>query len=162
RAGRRVAVVTATYGELGTADPDSWPPVRLAALRRREMAASLAALGVHEHHWLGYPDGGCAAIDPEPAVADLAAVLEHLRPDAIVPFGPEGMTGHPDHCAVSAWVTTAWRRHRPAARLWHATQLASFHDRWGELNERIGVFADVEPPSTDDADAVAIVRCTGV
>jgi LmbE family N-acetylglucosaminyl deacetylase len=125
------------------------------------MAASLAAVGVDEHQWLGYPDGGCAAIDPARAVADLATAIQRVRPDVIVTFGPDGMTGHPDHRAVSAWVTTAWRRHCPAAQLWHATQLASFHERWGELNERIGIFGDAEPPSTDDADAVAVIRCTG-
>ena len=135
RAGRRVVVVTATYGEAGTSDPARWPPARLAPLRRREMAASMAAVGVSEHHWLGYPDGGCAAIDPARADADLAAVIRGVRPDAVVTFGPEGMTGHPDHRTLSGWVTTAWRRHCPTAQLWHATQLASFHERWGELNE---------------------------
>ena len=63
RAGQRVAVVTATAGELGTPDPERCPPGKLATVRRREMTASLAALGVTEHTWLGYPDGGCA-VDP--------------------------------------------------------------------------------------------------
>ena len=45
RAGQRVVVVTATRGELGTDDPATWPPDRLAATREREMAASLLADG---------------------------------------------------------------------------------------------------------------------
>src|SRR5215475_13750152 len=56
-AGNRVTVATATRGENGTPDPETWPPQRLAALREREMAASLAACDVREHHWLGYCDG---------------------------------------------------------------------------------------------------------
>lgn len=43
-AGNRVVVVTATRGEQGTDDPTRWPPARLAELRTREMAASLAVL----------------------------------------------------------------------------------------------------------------------
>src|SRR5689334_19924197 len=56
-AGSRVVVATATRGEAGTDDPAGWPPERLAAIREREMAASLAALDVREHFWLGYRDG---------------------------------------------------------------------------------------------------------
>src|SRR5262249_13384249 len=56
-AGNRATVATATRGEQGTQEPDVWPPQRLAALREREMLASLAALDVREHHWLGHQDG---------------------------------------------------------------------------------------------------------
>ena len=57
-AGSRVVCVTATRGELGTPDPVMWPPERLAAERTGELARSLEILGVTEHHWLGYADGG--------------------------------------------------------------------------------------------------------
>ena len=46
--GDRVVLVSATLGEHGTSDPATWPPARLAAHRRRELAASLAELGVHD------------------------------------------------------------------------------------------------------------------
>src|SRR4051794_33047690 len=42
RRGDRVVVVTATLGEHGTADPETWPPARLAAQRHRELRNSLA------------------------------------------------------------------------------------------------------------------------
>jgi LmbE family N-acetylglucosaminyl deacetylase len=162
RAGSRVVVVTATYGELGTADPQHWPPHRLTPVRRREMAASLAALGVREHHWLGYPDGGCPDIDATRAVADLARIIDDVRPDTIVTFGPDGMTGHPDHRAVSAWTTAAWQAARPGSWLWYATLLPSFHERWGPTNDAIGLFPpDADPPCTDVAEAAAVVHCGG-
>src|SRR5664279_6249016 len=56
-AGHRVVVATATKGELGTEDPVALPPERLALIRERETAASLAALDVREHRWLGHRDG---------------------------------------------------------------------------------------------------------
>jgi LmbE family N-acetylglucosaminyl deacetylase len=161
RAGQRVVVITATAGEGGTDDPDRWPPARLARRRRREMAASLAAVGVHEHHWLGYADGGCQDVPDTVAIDAIGRIAEVVRPDTIVTFGPDGMTGHPDHQAVSAWTTAVWAQRCSSARLWYATQLTSFHDEWGELNDRVGVFGDQVPPSTPAEDAAGIVRCEG-
>jgi LmbE family N-acetylglucosaminyl deacetylase len=159
--GERVVVITATAGERGTDDPVRWPPARLARRRRHELAASLAACGVHEHHWLDYADGECAAVPPAEAVAAIGRIMTAVRPDTIVTFGPDGMTGHPDHQAVSAWTAAACERQGPSAQLWYATQLDSFHEEWGELNERIGVFGDQVPPSTPLADAAAVVHCEG-
>ena len=160
RAGQRVVVVTATAGELGTPDPRRWPPARLARIRRREMAASLAAVGVREHRWLDYSDGGCADIPSEHAVARLSGIIDDVRPDTIVTFGPDGMTGHPDHRAVSAWATEAWRASGSDAQLWYSTVLASFHERWGAVNDQVEFFMSPEDaPSTSDDEAAAVVHC---
>jgi LmbE family N-acetylglucosaminyl deacetylase len=165
RHGRRVVVVTATAGERGTDDPVRWPPARLARRRRKEMAASLAAIGVDEHRWLAYGDGACAEADAGEAIATIGGIIEAVQPQTIVTFGPDGMTGHPDHCAVSAWTTAAWtsrRRLFPASRLWYATLLPSFHQEWGGLNDSIGIFpAEATPPETPEEEAAAIVRCDG-
>ena len=58
--GQRVVCVSATAGEHGTDDPETWPPDRLGQVRRWEAAAAMAVLGVTEHHILGLPDGGLA------------------------------------------------------------------------------------------------------
>lgn len=162
RAGHRVVVVTATYGEHGTDDPGRFPPSRLARRRRREMAASLAELGVREHHWLGYPDGGCADVPTEHAVAEVSRIVDEVRPDTIVTFGPDGLTGHPDHRTVSAWATEAWRSVHREARLWYATLLTSFHERWAAVNDQVGLFmSPVDAPSTSVDEAAAVVQCDG-
>jgi LmbE family N-acetylglucosaminyl deacetylase len=63
------------------------------------------------------------------------------------------MTGHPDHRAVSRWATEAWAATRPSADLWYATLTPSFHRTWGDLNDRIGLFADQpDPPCTAEID----------
>jgi LmbE family N-acetylglucosaminyl deacetylase len=164
RHGQRVVVVTATAGERGTDDPVRWPPVRLARRRRREMAASLAAVGVHEHRWLGYSDGECAGADEDDAVETIGRIIDAVRPRTILTFGPDGMTGHPDHCAVSAWTTAAFsaRRHeQPDTRLWYATLLPEFHQEWGALNDEVGIFGDATPPETPGDGVAAAVRCEG-
>ena len=90
--------VTATRGE--AADPERWPPAELAQIREVEIANALEILGVTDHRWLDYPDGGCADVDAEEAVARIVAVIEEVQPDTVLTFGPDGGTGHPDHIAV--------------------------------------------------------------
>jgi len=157
--GQRVVCVTATRGELGTPDPVAWPPHRLAAERTREMARCLAVLGVHEHHWLDYRDGECAAAEPEGAMERLCAVIDDVRPDTVLTFGPDGITGHPDHCTVSAWAGAAFdRAASPGARLLHAATPEPRAARWGELSASLDVYLPgypvVTPPEQLAVDVV--------
>jgi LmbE family N-acetylglucosaminyl deacetylase len=108
-AGSRVVCVTATRGELGVTDPVRWPPDRLAEIREAELAACLEILGVPEHRWLGFPDGGCAAVPLDQGAEAVAAVLREVRPDTVVTFSADGQTGHPDHIAVHHWCVAAVR-----------------------------------------------------
>ena len=108
RRGHRVVCVSATRGELGSTDEARWPPGRqLAEVRSRELEQCLAILGITEHHWLDYPDGGCADVDDDEAVARIRAIAEDVQPDTVLTFGPDGATWHPDHIAVSRWATAA-------------------------------------------------------
>lgn len=142
----RVVVVTATLGERGTSDPQRWPPARLAPHRQAELRSALATVGVQELHLLGYPDGGC---ETQYGTDAIAAHIADIGPDVVVTFGPDGMTGHPDHRAVSRWTTTAWAATGAGAELWYATVTPGFHARWDELNGEIGLWADQpEPPNT--------------
>lgn len=150
RRGDRVVVVTATLGQRGTSDPATWPPERLAIVRERELRASLAAVGVSELRLLGFMDGECTWNDGTDLIAD---VIREVSPTVIVTFGPDGMTGHPDHLAVSRWTTDAWAATRSSARLWYATLDADFHRRWGALNERLGLWGEQpSPPCTPDEE----------
>jgi LmbE family N-acetylglucosaminyl deacetylase len=156
-AGSRVVCVTATCGELGTDEPDRWPPHRLAPLRERELAASLAALGVSEHRFLGHADGTLANVPPADGISMIGDLLDEIRPDTVVTFGPDGMTGHADHCTVGAWVDGAVRMRPPGSiRLLHATKTVSWRERHRALNERSGVFGPAGAPGTPD-DAIAVL-----
>jgi LmbE family N-acetylglucosaminyl deacetylase len=155
-AGNRVVCVTATRGEHGTAEPDRWPPDRLAAVRTDELARSLAILDVTEHHWLGLPDGGCANADPAGLVGRLSELIEQVQPDTVLTFGPDGLTGHPDHRTISAWTTAAVQLAAPArARLLYAVPEQGWADRWRAVNDRLGVYLDGEPPAVP-ADRLAV------
>ena len=139
--GQRVVCVTATRGELGTPDPAAWPPDRLAAERTRELACSLEILGVDEHEWLPYRDGRCAAVPASEAVERLCGVVDRVRPDTVVTFGPDGLTGHEDHRTVSAWTAAAFDRAAPpGSRLLHATLAERRAARWDALTDSLGIY----------------------
>jgi LmbE family N-acetylglucosaminyl deacetylase len=55
-------------------------------------------------------DGQLTAIPDELAVDRIVEKLQEHRPDIIITFGPDGISGHPDHVAVSRWTTTAFDR----------------------------------------------------
>jgi LmbE family N-acetylglucosaminyl deacetylase len=152
-AGQRVVCVTATLGEHGTPDPGRWPPARLARTRAWELRAALAVLGVTEHHMLGLPDGGCVDQPVETVVGRLVSIIDEVRPDTILTFGPDGMTGHSDHQVVSSWTTAAHTRTGTSARLLYAGTSDEFHERWQHLYEGLDIYlAEGLPVLTPRAD----------
>jgi LmbE family N-acetylglucosaminyl deacetylase len=166
-AGWRVVVATATRGEVGTDDPDAWPPEHLATVRERELQESLAVLGVTEHRWLrgaSRPliDGRLADV-PEPEGALMVArLLADVSPDLVVTFGPDGLTGHADHRAVSRWVTGAWQANGGRGALWYAALPPGFLETWGATCAEQSVWMD-EPPTESAAlaDLVHLEVCSG-
>jgi LmbE family N-acetylglucosaminyl deacetylase len=155
-AGSRVVCVTATHGELGTDDPWTWPPRLLAAQRTGELARCLEILGVTEHLWLRYADGGCARVNPVQPVERLSELIDEVRPDTVLTFGPDGITGHPDHQAVSAWTTAAFDRAAvPGARLLYAAVPERHVRRWSGLHDRFDVYLPGYPVITA-SDSLAV------
>jgi LmbE family N-acetylglucosaminyl deacetylase len=148
RAGQRVSCVTATRGEQGSPDPERWPPGEpLAKLRTEELDAALALLGVTEHLWLDYPDGGCADVPLAEGAQRVLTQLVRTTPDTVLTFGPDGMTGHPDHQSVSRWVDAALARYDgPPPLVLHATNTPEWLQRWRPTMDGLGVYMGAEPP----------------
>ena len=103
QAGHQVIYWLLTCGDKGTADR-SISSEDLCCLRQQEQRAAAAVLGVHEVHFLGYPDGYL--------VADLALrkeitrIIRSIRPDVLVTCDPttlyvgDNRLNHPDHRAA--------------------------------------------------------------
>ena len=138
-AGRPVTVVTATRGEKGTGDPSLFDTAAFAEHREQELRDSLGVLGVHDVRFLGHADGTCDTADPEVAASAIAAVMAEVQPDVVVTFGPDGITGHPDHRAVSDWTTRAWAQAR-VGELRYATMTHDYVADYADLHADIGAF----------------------
>jgi LmbE family N-acetylglucosaminyl deacetylase len=155
RAGHRVVCVTATRGELGSTDVDRWPNgPELAEVRTKELAACLAEIGVTEHVWLDYPDGGCVDVDPAEAVGRIRAIAKELQPDTVLTFGPDGSTYHPDHITVSRWTTEAVRG--TGAALLYASVTPQWQEAMSTVVDPALVMMTDDPPLVHGVDQLAV------
>lgn len=153
--GQRVVCVSATAGEHGTADPGNWPPDRLGPVRRWEAVAAMAVLGVTEHAILGLPDGGLADHD-QGGRAWVGELIDHVEPDTILTFGPDGMTFHPDHLAVHRWVTESWQQRGCRSRLLYTTTTVEHVAEFGPMYEQWDMYMTDERPTGFPADQLAL------
>ncbi len=112
--GAAVMVVTCTGGERGSVlNPKlDRPEIResLAEIRRREMEAARAILGVQQE-WLGFVDSGLPEGDPPPplpegcfavqdvdaAAAPLVRLMRSFKPHVVTTYDENGGYPHPDH-----------------------------------------------------------------
>jgi LmbE family N-acetylglucosaminyl deacetylase len=103
-AGLDVSYCIVTNGEAGGSDP-TVSRTEMAAIRQAEQTAAAKQVGVHELHFLGYPDGRL-----ETSIGlrrDIARVIRLLRPDRVVCQSPERNyarmgASHPDHRAAGS------------------------------------------------------------
>jgi LmbE family N-acetylglucosaminyl deacetylase len=111
--GLRFVLIHATDGERGEIAPDSdVTRDELGTIRRAEDQAGWEAVGrlPDRHEWFGFPDGGLASLPSGVLEQRIAVVFAEERPDVVLGFGPDGITGHPDHVAVGAATTAAFLR----------------------------------------------------
>jgi LmbE family N-acetylglucosaminyl deacetylase len=103
-AGLGVTYCIVTSGEAGGSDR-SVSRADMAAVRQAEQTAAAKAVGVHDLHFLGYPDG---QVEPSLALRrDLTRIIRLLRPYRVVCPSPDRNyarlgVSHPDHRAVGS------------------------------------------------------------
>jgi LmbE family N-acetylglucosaminyl deacetylase len=172
--GFRFVLVHATDGAAGEIPP-GFPATRetLGAVRRAEDEAAWESLGrpPDRHEWLDYDDGAVSDVPFEELVGRIAGIVAEERPDVVGTFGPDGITGHPDHVRVGAATDTAFDRVASTPgpglhRLVHGALPQSVFERWnatllrkalapwdptavyhlrGVPDEEIGITVDVAP-----------------
>jgi LmbE family N-acetylglucosaminyl deacetylase len=121
--GAYVVVVCATRGWFDTRLAEKPPApggknrdVKLNALnwrnldteREDEMRRSVALLGVRVLRNLDYAEGELSAVDYDQLVARIVEPIRMHRPEVILTFGPDGVTGDPDHVTLSRATTAAY------------------------------------------------------
>ena len=113
----RVTLVCATRGEAGIEGLD---PEETGKIREGELRQAASALGLDEVRFLDYRDGTLSQVNAEEFIERLAGLLRDLKPDVVLTFGPDGISGHPDHVTLSARVTQAFDRATlPSSRLYY-------------------------------------------
>ncbi len=100
RAGGTTFLVCATYGEKGKSHLDR--PVSDAALKRirkQELLRAAEILKIDRVLFLGMPDAGVRGRRAD-LYRKLLPIVRRIKPDYILSFGPDGMSGHWDHITV--------------------------------------------------------------
>ncbi|MDQ1537768.1 MAG: N-acetylglucosamine malate deacetylase 2 [Actinomycetota bacterium] len=142
----RYVLVHVTDGEAGDIRK-VFPATRktLGAIRREECDKAWRALGrvPDRHEWLGYPDGAVDQVPQEELVQRIVTILQEESPDVVATFGPDGITGHPDHIGVGAATDAAFLRCAGTGRtgfkrLLHGALPQSVFDRWNARREANG------------------------
>jgi LmbE family N-acetylglucosaminyl deacetylase len=125
REGVQVYLILASDGGAGAGQqgriprPDSTVPGEALVRQRADEARCAAqALGINPPILLGFPDGKLGDYIGDRSLIyrvtqRIAEELARLHPDAVITWGPDGGTGHPDHRIVSAIATQLQRTGAP-------------------------------------------------
>ena len=105
-----VFLLCATHGEAGRRGPNEGLSLEeFAALRGQELEGACGALGIHAPLFLACADHQLAEKCSQFALEESARIIARLMPDIVITFGPDGVSGHSDHVALSAIVTRAFQ-----------------------------------------------------
>jgi LmbE family N-acetylglucosaminyl deacetylase len=105
--GAQVWVLCATRGECGI---PKLRPVEAGEVRQAELECACRILGIEPPRFLDYRDGMLLQVNEEQAVGQVVRAIRELRPQALLTWPPDGVSGHPDHVAVSRWTKKAFQR----------------------------------------------------
>lgn len=131
-------------------------------LRRAELEASCAVLGIGHLELLGYADSGMMgwATNDEPgafwatpvdvAASRLAALMEKYRPDVVVTYDENGFYGHPDHIQAHRITMAAVDATGLPAKVYWSTAPRSKMQEFGELMRELGTAGDEPADGTSD------------
>lgn len=127
REGIQVYLIIATDGFAGAGQQGHIPRPEttvagedLVRQRAEEARCAAQALGIQPPILLGFPDGKLGDYVGDRTLIyrvtqRIADELARLRPDAVITWGPDGGTGHPDHRLVSNIATQLQRFGAPGA-----------------------------------------------
>ena len=108
--GVEVELLCLTHGEKGYSEQATGEErYLLPRVRKAELARSCKNLGVKLLPVLDFPDGDLANIGLAKLTQPIVNVIRLHRPDIVLTFGPEGLTGHPDHIAIHRATTRAFQ-----------------------------------------------------
>jgi LmbE family N-acetylglucosaminyl deacetylase len=107
--GVETTVVCLTPGQAATHRGHAKDDHELAAIRRKEFAASCKILGIDRGIVLDYADGQLHRAELYRVVEAVTHHVREFRPHVMLTFGPEGaVTGHTDHSMASVFATLAF------------------------------------------------------
>jgi LmbE family N-acetylglucosaminyl deacetylase len=166
--GVRTVLVTCTNGELGDApggikpgDPGHDESL-VVPLRRRELEASCAVLGVEHLELLGYHDSGMEGwpqndapdsfwqTPVEVAAAALADLMRTYEPQVVVTYDENGFYGHPDHIQANRITHAAINQCGIPSKLYYTAVARSAIAGLGQMLSDAGIESPIDIEENPD------------
>ncbi len=105
--GVSVDLICATRGEKGTR-LDVLPDVDTATAREAGLRVAAGITGIRDIYFLGYVDGDLEKANTDEVANRVMKIMRKIQPEVVITFGPDGISGHPDHKAISKATTVAF------------------------------------------------------
>lgn len=100
-------LICATRGEVGSR-LDVPEGVETAAAREAELRKAAAIIGIRDIYFLDFIDGQLDQMKPALITKKIVNIMQKVQPEVVITFGPDGISGHPDHIAVGKAATSAF------------------------------------------------------
>jgi LmbE family N-acetylglucosaminyl deacetylase len=163
RNGHSVALLTLTHGESGSLGiSKNLSSKKLAKLRRRELHCAAKILGIQEIKMHDLPDKQLSAIPAQQGIAIIKQEIKRFKPDTIITFHENTISGHPDHLAVTLWTIMTVKSLQDPPQLFfygldqEQTEMVAFRKfipiTNGEITHRLNVEDFID-------DKIAAIQC---
>lgn len=162
--GQKVGLITATNGEAGeSADETKWPKERLGEIRKKELEECLCFVGDVEQFWLGYLDSKMVNVSTQNAVDKIVSIIKVFKPDTVITFEPNGITGHDDHKLISEWTNLSVEQSGERIQILHTVESKEKYEQAGKvLDNEFNIFFNIdEPVLVAEKDADVLIRLDG-
>lgn len=120
--GSVIHLLCATKGEAG----------RNAGNRDKELLESAKVLGVSKVEFLGFKDGEIGNNDLAKLERIISKKIKIFKPDLIITYDLNGISGHLDHIAIASATTQSFRKTQVAQHLYHTTITREYTDLMGD------------------------------
>ncbi|WP_289136132.1 PIG-L deacetylase family protein [uncultured Brevibacillus sp.] len=139
-------LLCATRGQAGKAgDPPICSVEELPQQRESELRMAASILGLASVELLDYEDKHLGEVPSTELVHHIHTAIEKFQPEVVVTFAPHGISGHPDHRAISAATTQAIHslpKNTSVRKLYYATRASN------------STFGAIQPPYSDPIESI--------
>lgn len=115
--GAQIYLLCATRGESGNGPH----PKETARIRSQELLQSAKILGIKNVEFLEFEDGKIGNNDLSKLEQIITEKIKSFRPDTVLTFNLNGVSGHLDHMAVASATTQSFKKTKIAKKIYYFT-----------------------------------------
>ena len=123
--GKEVYLLCATKGEAGKNHLDN----DTAEVRAQELINSAKILGIKSVTFLNYTDGEIGNNQMVELETVITKYINEIKPDALLTFNLNGVSGHLDHIAVASATTKAFQKSHIPQKIYYYTESKDSSDK---------------------------------